>query len=115
MNERWQEIEKIFQAARYMDKSARAEYLARACAGDPALREEVESLLAHVDQVEGFLENPPVEMVAKVFGKDHRWSDASTAAPDLGAMIAHYRILRKLEGAGWEWCRKLKTPGSAAG
>jgi eukaryotic-like serine/threonine-protein kinase len=61
MNERWQEIERIFHAARELDGSARAEFLAKACAGDDDLRREVESLLVQADQVGTFLELPAIE------------------------------------------------------
>ena len=50
MNERWQEIERIYHAARERDGSARAEYLAQACGEDTDLRHEVESLLVQADQ-----------------------------------------------------------------
>jgi len=52
MNDRWQEIERIYHAARELDASARAEFLAKACAGDSDLRREVESLLVQADQHE---------------------------------------------------------------
>lgn len=50
MNERWQEIERIYHAARELDASAQAEFLAKACAGDDDLRREVESLLVQQEQ-----------------------------------------------------------------
>ena len=59
MDNRWQEIEKIYHAARELDKDARAEFLARACAGDDDLRREVESLLVQADQHESFVQSPP--------------------------------------------------------
>jgi eukaryotic-like serine/threonine-protein kinase len=100
MDKRWQEIERIYHAAREMDARARPAFLAKACGDDADLRREVESLLEHQEQAGSFLEHSPVEMVAKVFGKDERLSGASTTAPDPGAMIAHYRILHKLGGGG---------------
>ncbi|HEX5412843.1 MAG TPA: protein kinase [Terriglobia bacterium] len=99
MNERWQEIERIYHQALELDGSARAEFLAKTCDGDPGLRAEVESLLAHEDQAGSFLETPPVEMAAKAFGKAERSPAASTAALELGTMIAHYRVTASL-GAG---------------
>jgi eukaryotic-like serine/threonine-protein kinase len=44
--ERWRQVTEVFHAAQARDVSARAGYLDRACAGDRALREEVEAMLA---------------------------------------------------------------------
>jgi len=44
--ERWRKIEEIYHAALECEESRRPAFLAEACAGDGALREEVESLLA---------------------------------------------------------------------
>ncbi|HXJ17126.1 MAG TPA: hypothetical protein VNM68_07985 [Candidatus Polarisedimenticolia bacterium] len=41
MDECWREIERIYHAARGLDKAARAELLAKACASDDDLRREV--------------------------------------------------------------------------
>jgi serine/threonine-protein kinase len=48
--ERWGQIEEIFQAAVERAPEERAAFLDEACAGDPNLRQEVESLLAQDDQ-----------------------------------------------------------------
>jgi serine/threonine protein kinase len=45
--ERWDTIERLYHAALAQPAERRAAYLAEACAGDDALRQEVESLLAH--------------------------------------------------------------------
>jgi len=45
--ERWRQIEEVFQAAAECATERRATFLDQACAGDDALRAEVESLLAH--------------------------------------------------------------------
>jgi len=45
--ERWREVKEMVQAALDRPASERAAFLAEACAGDPALKEDVESLLAH--------------------------------------------------------------------
>ena len=45
--ERWQHVEKLYQAALEREPSQRAAFLERACAGDEELRHEVESLLAN--------------------------------------------------------------------
>ncbi len=45
--ERWRRIEDLFHAAAALDGDARRDLLERACAGEPALRREVEDLLRH--------------------------------------------------------------------
>jgi hypothetical protein len=61
--ERWQQIEVIFQSALALEGSERAAYLDRACTGDEALRQEVESLLAAYEKT-GIFTNVPVHQVA---------------------------------------------------
>ena len=45
--ERWQEVARIYQLAVDHDVATRAAFLSEVCAGDEALRREVESLLVH--------------------------------------------------------------------
>ncbi|MCL4785120.1 MAG: protein kinase, partial [Bryobacterales bacterium] len=55
--ERWRQIESVFNAAHETTAEARVRFLDKACSSDPALRREVESLLAIEDQAAGFLES----------------------------------------------------------
>ncbi len=99
MDERWQEIERIYHAARELDGSARAEFLAKACAGDDALRREVESLLVQADERKSFLQSPAIEVAAGALaqeGPSHQDESPKLA----GTTVSHYRILRKLGGGG---------------
>ncbi len=48
MGESWQEIERLFHASAGLPQPERAGFLAQACS-DPAVRREVESLLAHAE------------------------------------------------------------------
>jgi eukaryotic-like serine/threonine-protein kinase len=66
--ERWREIERIFQAAVECADAERNAFLDRACAGDDALRREVESLLSHRDTEGVFLE-PPRNAPARPIGR----------------------------------------------
>ena len=70
MNNRWQQIERIYHAARELDANARAEFLAKACAGDDSLRQEVEHLLVQADQAGSFLESPAIEVAAGAMMKE---------------------------------------------
>jgi Tol biopolymer transport system component len=56
--ERWRQIEGLYHAALGRPEGERAAFLADACAGDPALRQEVESLLAAPTAAGEFLESP---------------------------------------------------------
>jgi serine/threonine protein kinase/Tol biopolymer transport system component len=60
--ERWETVRRVFTEA--LERAAgdeRARFLDSACAGDPALRREVESLLASHGRAGNFLESPIVE------------------------------------------------------
>jgi len=61
---RWQQARTVFEHASGLPVSERAVYLANACAGDPDLLHEVESLLAS-EQLAGakFLEQPAVDLL----------------------------------------------------
>src|SRR5207249_6564409 len=61
--ERSQQIERLYHEARERDPRERAAFLVQACAGDNALRREVESLLAEDSGVRSFLETPALEFV----------------------------------------------------
>jgi eukaryotic-like serine/threonine-protein kinase len=100
MDERWQEIECIYHAAREVNESSRPDFLAKACAGNPSLREQVERLLAHDERAGSFLEKPAIEMIAKAFGEDEHPPEAPGAMPEIGSMVAHYRLTGKLGGGG---------------
>ena len=66
--ERWRQIERVCQEALDRAPDDRAAFLDRACAGDAALRQEVESLLAHQPDAEGLIETPAWEAAADAFG-----------------------------------------------
>ncbi len=106
--ERWRKIEDLFHAALERDESQRPAFLNQACAGDPALRDEVESLLAHHHQGEGLIDQPAFEVAAKALARQGglaedqaRARGSSESVPSmLGRALAHYRILEKLGSGG---------------
>ena len=65
MQDRWRQIEELYHSAMERDSDERSAFLAEACAGDGALRREVESLLAYQKQAELMLEAPALEMAAR--------------------------------------------------
>jgi len=56
--ERWQQIEKLYHSVLMRQPAQRPAFLEEACAGDEALRREVESLLAQQKSPESFIEAP---------------------------------------------------------
>jgi hypothetical protein len=48
--ERWQQVKQIFQSAIERPPAERAGFISKACADDPQLRSEVESLISSSDQ-----------------------------------------------------------------
>jgi hypothetical protein len=70
MPDRWQQIEKICQSALELAKSRRRAFLDEACAGDQELRREVESLLQFDSRGDRFIEQPALEVAAKMVAQE---------------------------------------------
>src|SRR5262249_15216915 len=68
--ERWKQIEKLYTAALERDARGRVDFLDQACAGDEALRQEVESLLACQTEAESFIEAPALEVAAQLLADE---------------------------------------------
>ena len=88
--ERWQHIARIYELVVDQDPSIRQTFLSEACAGDEALRREVESLLRH--EAAQLVLDRPVSAAAALLFDD---------GPDLrpGATLGPYRVEGPL-GAG---------------
>src|ERR1700756_5331037 len=78
--ERWHEIERLCYAALNEEKSARPDFLERACGGDEALRRAVEKLLAQHEKDDDFLEVPAMQVAAQGLARDQQ-QDAPELAP----------------------------------
>ena len=89
--ERWQQIDKLLEAALEQEESQRKAFLKEACGGDEALRQEVESLLEH--QSEHFMEEPAVGMAAEGLVKDQ-------VQALVGKQMGSYKILSLLGKGG---------------
>ncbi|HYG83121.1 MAG TPA: serine/threonine-protein kinase, partial [Pyrinomonadaceae bacterium] len=95
-NQRWQQIKEIFHASLERGPGERRAFLAQACAGDEALRGEVESLIKAHESEGSFIDSPAYEVAAG-------WlvgADATAAMASLvGQRVGRYKILAEL-GAG---------------
>src|SRR5664279_896646 len=98
--DRWRKVESVFHEAREAGDGKRNEVLALACAGDEALRLEVESLLAEHDKAGDFIETPAF---AAADGTAPPSAPPSAPSPLSGVadgVIGHYRILDKIGSGG---------------
>jgi len=91
--ERWQEIDRLFDAVLEREPAERASFLAEACAGDEDLRREVESLLAAHEGATKFIEAPAIEVAAKAAAAGGNTFSA------LGREIGPYKV-QSLLGLG---------------
>jgi serine/threonine protein kinase/Tol biopolymer transport system component len=90
--ERYRQVGEIYHAALEVDLEQRAGFLDRACAGDEALRREVESLIASHEQGSGFIAAPALAVAAELLAE-------SQADALIGQTVSRYRI-HSLLGVG---------------
>lgn len=89
---RWNRIEELLQAALDLTPGERATFLEQACAGDEAMRREVEGMLGEMAEAEKVLEKPAIAHVAaQMVGR--------TSLLEAGQAIGRYRVETRL-GAG---------------
>src|SRR5580765_1753960 len=89
--DRQRQITELCHAALERNASDRAAFLREACAGDQALRREVESLLRYENAGDQFLERPAVEEVACLVSSDPE-SNVDLAGRRLGVYQIEERI-----------------------
>lgn len=86
---RWERIRELFHEAVDLDESARRAFLDAACAGDEALRREIESLVTSATGATEFLESPPQPAEVGVDPGDR-----------VGERVGPYRLTRHLGEGG---------------
>ena len=89
---RWTTVDGLFEAALERQPHERAAFLRDTCAGDEALREEVESLLAHARDADDFLDQPAHELTGQ--------QPAEPSSPWVGRQFGSYRIVGLLGTGG---------------
>ncbi|HEX7176197.1 MAG TPA: protein kinase [Pyrinomonadaceae bacterium] len=90
----WQHVESLFHAALGLRAGERAALLARECAGDAALRGEVESLLAAFEGHRDLLEEPAFSLGLKVMSED------AVSASLVGMQVGPYKLMEALGRGG---------------
>ena len=90
-SDRFRRCEELFHAAVPLDDSARETLLNTACADDPALRAEVERLLAAHGRAGSFIDTPAVNGLAQADGPSESW---------VGGRVGAYRIEREIGRGG---------------
>lgn len=95
--ERWKLVDELLQSALEIVPERREDFLRQECAGDPALADEVRSLLTSHRRAGGFLQTPAAEVAARAI--------AAEAAPLLsasraGQIVSHYRLLKMIGSGG---------------
>ena len=93
IRERWERLNEVFHAAVGLAGGEREAFLASACAGDPALRAEVERLVAAHGQAGTFIDRPAVERLAP-------WTDDGGDPPAAGRRFGPYRVVREVGRGG---------------
>src|SRR5262245_56059013 len=91
--DRWEQVRRTFFAALERPPAERARFVDEACAGDPDLRRELDSLLASHDQAGSFLESPAYSPADGV-----RRPDGGSLAP--GDRLGPYEIAASIGSGG---------------
>ena len=101
--ERWQRIENLLQSALERKPEERAAFLQQACAGDEAIRKEVESLVASNEHADSFLKSPAVQDAAALIGDNKSNSMLGSES----ALIKSCLILAQAEWVKSTWLKTL--------
>ena len=91
--ERMQQIEAIFHDACSLAPDVRGAFLQQACAGNEALRREVELMLACDEQAATWIEAPAIQLAASLFANSETLSFT-------GQAINHYQVISLLGKGG---------------
>src|SRR5579883_1503620 len=93
-SERWLKVNELFYAAIESDAARRSALLEEACAGDEALRREVESLVASHERAAGFLREPAFEAGARLLANEEG------ADSFIGKRVGAFTVTREIGRGG---------------
>jgi serine/threonine protein kinase/tetratricopeptide (TPR) repeat protein len=93
--ERWRRLEQLYHSAMEQAEGERAGFLERSCAGDQALRVEVESLIAYAGQSGQIIDKPALEIVIAAMAEDLRARDGNQTGKMISTGLTQYRIAEK--------------------
>ncbi len=95
--ERSQRLESLFTSAVELNPLERAAFLDSACAGDPGLRSEIESLLAADERAGRFIEKPALEALAGAQSNEQAESESES---EKERRIGPYKLIREIGHGG---------------
>src|SRR5262245_26000071 len=102
MNDREQQEEALFEAARRLTNPAhRAAFLDAACADNPALRKQLEDLLAAQGDADDFFRPLPKASGVAASPAVAEPASAPSADEQVGATIGRYKLLQKIGEGGF--------------
>ena len=93
MDDKWQKVREVFDAALRLAPEARPKFVAEACGEDESLRAEVESLLASLASADDFLETPVAAQVADLIKHE-------TRTLERGQTVGRYEIVEQIGEGG---------------
>jgi Tol biopolymer transport system component len=91
--QQWQQVKALFHSALQLAPESRAAFLDEACAREPSLREEVESLIAAHEQPGSFIDSPAYERAGELLSDKESELKA-------GQAVGSYEILSLLGRGG---------------
>jgi serine/threonine protein kinase/Tfp pilus assembly protein PilF len=92
MDDKWQKVREIFDAALRYPPGERHKFIIASCRDDKELLAEVESLISSLNSADSFMETPAVAQVADLLKPE-------TKKFQTGTTFGHYEIIRQI-GAG---------------
>jgi hypothetical protein len=98
--ERFDRIEQIYHDALLRKESERPAFVESACAGDEALRREVESLLGYESEAARFIEEPALEVAARRLGRELGASGRQGLSLAAGMRLVSYEIRSPIDAGG---------------
>jgi eukaryotic-like serine/threonine-protein kinase len=102
-DERWDEADRLFEAALELPVEERRMFVERSCGDDTALREKVVALLLAEERSRGFLGRSAEEALAEPSGFDTDRESLNGEEGDFATLrrIGRYRVIQEIGRGGW--------------